>query len=384
MSVFDSLVDQNEAINILTSATAAAKNNEDESQDMTHAWLFTGPPGSGRSNTALAFAAALLCPESGCNNCINCTTALKGTHADVELVRTEGLSIKIDEVRELITRASWTPSVAQYRVVIIEDADRLTESAANALLKAIEEPGLRTVWLLCAPTLTDVLPTIRSRTRNVTLRTPSVDAVTALLRSEGYLQEVAELSAKASQGHIGRARYLAKNPEARTRRTDILKLPLTITDIASAFKCAGALVDAAKREAEADATLRNDVETAALKEAWGQQGSRVVQGGAKAVKELEKEQKSRQTRMVRDYLDRALLDIATFFRDVLLIQTTSNLEQSGELINSDMEREIKIVASNTSAEATLKKLEAIMKTRTNLSRNAAPLLAVEALMVQLR
>ena len=384
MSVFDSLVDQNEAINILTSATAAAKNNEDESQDMTHAWLFTGPPGSGRSNTALAFAAALLCPESGCNNCINCATALKGTHADVELVRTEGLSIKIDEVRELITRASWTPSVAQYRVVIIEDADRLTESAANALLKAIEEPGLRTVWLLCAPTLTDVLPTIRSRTRNVTLRTPSVDVVTALLRSEGYLQEVAELSAKASQGHIGRARYLAKNPEARTRRTDILKLPLTITDITSAFKCAGALVDAAKREAEADATLRNDVETAALKEAWGQQGSRVVQGGAKAVKELEKEQKSRQTRMVRDYLDRALLDIATFFRDVLLIQTTSNLEQSGELINSDMQREIKIVASNTSAEATLKKLEAIMKTRTNLSRNAAPLLAVEALMVQLR
>jgi len=384
MSVFDSLVDQNEAINILTSATAAAKNNEDESQDMTHAWLFTGPPGSGRSNTALAFAAALLCPESGCNNCINCATALKGTHADVELVRTEGLSIKIDEVRELITRASWTPSVAQYRVVIIEDADRLTESAANALLKAIEEPGLRTVWLLCAPTLTDVLPTIRSRTRNVTLRTPSVDAVTALLRSEGYLHEVAELSAKASQGHIGRARYLAKNPEARTRRTDILKLPLTITDIASAFKCAGALVDAAKREAEADATLRNDVETAALKEAWGQQGSRVVQGGAKAVKELEKEQKSRQTRMVRDYLDRALLDIATFFRDALLIQTTSNLEQSGELINSDMQREIKIVASNTSAEATLKKLEAIMKTRTNLSRNAAPLLAVEALMVQLR
>ena len=384
MSVFDSLVDQNEAINILTSATAAAKNNEDESQDMTHAWLFTGPPGSGRSNTALAFAAALLCPESGCNNCINCATALKGTHADVELVRTEGLSIKIDEVRELITRASWTPSVAQYRVVIIEDADRLTESAANALLKAIEEPGLRTVWLLCAPTLTDVLPTIRSRTRNVTLRTPSVDAVSALLRSEGYLQEVAELSAKASQGHIGRARYLAKNPEARTRRTDILKLPLTITDIASAFKCAGALVDAAKREAEADATLRNDVETAALKEAWGQQGSRVVQGGAKAVKELEKEQKSRQTRMVRDYLDRALLDIATFFRDALLIQTTSNLEQSGELINSDMQREIKIVASNTSAEATLKKLEAIMKTRTNLSRNAAPLLAVEALMVQLR
>lgn len=382
MSVFDSLVDQQETISILQEAVRAAKKSEDESQSMVHAWLFTGPPGSGRSNAALAFAAALLCPDSGCNQCIDCTTALKGIHADVELIRTEGLSIKIDEIRELITRSSWTPSVAQYRVVVIEDADRLTESAANALLKAIEEPGLRTVWLLCAPTLSDVLPTIRSRTRNLTLRTPSIKAVTKLLESESIQPEIALLAARASQGHIGRARYLARESNARTRRTDILKLPLTITDIASAFKSAELLVDAAKREAEADATTRNDLETTALKEAWGQQGSRMVQGGSKAVKELEKEQKSRQTRMVRDYLDRALLDIATFYRDTLLLQSGETNQQA--LINSDMSREIEIVATNTTAEATLKKLEAIMQSRTNLSKNAAPLLTVEALMVQLR
>jgi len=382
MNVFDSLIDQDATVAILKAAVIAAKKNEDESQDMTHAWLFTGPPGSGRSNAALAFAAALLCPNAGCNNCIDCKSALRGVHADVELIKTEGLSIKIDEVRELITRSSWSPSVAQYRVVIIEDADRLTESAANALLKAIEEPGLRTVWLLCAPTLTDVLPTIRSRTRNLTLRTPSIKAVTQLLESELIPQQVAELSARASQGHIGRARYLALNPEARTRRTDILKLPLTITDIASAFKSAQLLVDAAKREAEADAEKRNAVETAALKEAWGQQGTRVVQGGSKAVKELEKEQKSRQTRMVRDYLDRALLDIATFYRDTLLVQ--SGVQSDDSLINSDMFREIQIVANATTPQTTLRKLEAIMKTRTNLSRNAAPLLSIEALMVQLR
>ena len=184
MSVFESLVDQEETIAILKSAVVAAKQNEDESQDMTHAWLFTGPPGSGRSNAALAFAASLVCKDSGCNNCVDCTTALKGAHADVELIKTEGLSIKIDEIRELITRASWTPAVAEYRVVVIEDADRLTESAANALLKAIEEPGLRTVWLLCAPTLSDVLPTIRSRTRNLILRTPSIKAVVQLLQNE--------------------------------------------------------------------------------------------------------------------------------------------------------------------------------------------------------
>ncbi len=386
MSVFDSLVDQDATVTILKAAVVAAKNKEDESQDMTHAWLFTGPPGSGRSNAALAFAAALLCPKSGCNNCVDCTTALRGVHADVELIKTEGLSIKIDEVRELITRSSWAPSVAQYRVVVIEDADRLTESAANALLKAIEEPGLRTIWLLCAPTLSDVLPTIRSRTRNLTLRTPSISAVTRLLESESISPQTAELSARASQGHIGRARYLALNPDARTRRTDILKLPLTITDIASAFKSAQSLVDAAKREAEADAEKRNDVESAALKEAWGQQGTRMIQGGAKALKELEKEQKSRQTRMVRDYLDRALLDIATFYRDTLLVQSGvgSDFVAENALINQDMEREIQIIASNTTAQTSLRKLEAIMKTRTNLSRNAAPLLAIEALMVQLR
>jgi len=380
--VFDNLIDQADTVTILKSAVVAAKNNSDESQDMTHAWLFTGPPGSGRSNAASAFAAALVCTESGCNQCVDCSTALKGGHADVELIRTEGLSIKIEEVRELITRASWTPAVAQYRVVIIEDADRLTESAGNALLKAIEEPGLRTVWLLCAPTLSDVLPTVRSRCRNLTLRTPSIQAVAALLVAEGVQSEIAELVANASQGHIGRARYLANNPEARTRRTDILKLPLTITDMASAFKCAQLLVDAAKRDAEAESEKRNDVESIALKEAWGQQGSRMVQGGAKALKELEKEQKSRQTRMIRDYLDRALLDIATFYRDVLLLQSGTDSNES--LINSDMLRELQIVAGDTQATKTLAKLEAIMKARTNLSHNAAPLLTVEALMVQLR
>ncbi len=382
MSVFDSLIDQNETVVVLKAATSSAKKNDDESQNMTHAWLFTGPPGSGRSNAAIAFAAALLCPNSGCNGCVDCRTALAGTHADVELIKTEGLSIKIDEVRELITRAAWTPAVAQYRVVIIEDADRLTESAANALLKAIEEPGLRTVWLLCAPTLGDVAPTIRSRTRNLTLRTPSISAVRKLLESESVNSEIAELSARASQGHIGRARFLAKNSDARSRRTDILTLPLTITDISSAFKGAQLLVDAAKHQAEAEAEKLNELETNAFKEAWGQQGTRVVQGGAKVVKELERDQKSRQTRMMRDYLDRALLDIATFYRDVLFVQSGSEAEET--LINSDMQREIHIVAKGTNAENTLRKLEAIMNTRTNLARNAAPLLALEALMVQLR
>ena len=380
MSVFDSLIDQGHVVSVLTEAVRASKEKENTTQEMTHAWLFTGPPGSGRSNAAVAFAAALLCESGGCNTCLNCRTAIAGTHADIELIETEGLSIKIDEIRELITRASWSPSVGSYRVVVIEDADRLTESAANALLKAIEEPGLRTVWLLCAPSATDVLPTIRSRTRSIVLRTPSTSAVAKLLEGENINSTMANFAARASQGHIGRARHLALNEDARNRRAAILKLSLLITDVASAFKAAQVLVDAAKLEAEEESERRDDSELKSLKEAWGQQGSKLTQGGSKVVKELEKEQKSRATRLVRDFLDRALLDIATLYRDVLLVQSNSN----DSLINIDLVSEIQKVATATTPESTLKKLEAIMVARTNLSNNAAPLLTVEALMVQLK
>ena len=379
-SVFDNLIDQEHVISILQEAVSAASDSTNQSQEMTHAWLFTGPPGSGRSNAALAFAAALVCRNGGCNDCTDCNTATTGSHADVELIKTEGLSIKIDEVRDLITRASCSPAVGNYRVVVIEDADRLTESAANALLKAIEEPGLRTVWLLCAPSSTDVLPTIRSRTRSLVLRTPSIAAVAKLLEKEKFSPAMADFAARVSQGHIGRARHLAKSEEARTRRQTILKISLMITDIASAFKAAQLLVDAAKAEAEEEAERRDDVEISALKEAWGQQGSKLTQGGSKAVKELEKEQKSRTTRMIRDYLDRALLDIATLYRDILLIQSNS----PDSIINTDLISEMTKIAESTEAEATLAKLEAIMSARTNLSHNAAPLLTIEALMVLLK
>lgn len=381
MSVFSSLIDQAEVIKALKDAVLASRNDADKTQGMTHAWLFTGPPGSGRSNAAIAFAAALVCKDSGCSKCNDCMSTITGSHADVELIKTEGLSIKIDEVRELISRASWAPSVAKWRVVVIEDADRLTDSAANALLKVIEEPGLRTVWLLCAPTLTDVLPTIRSRCRHLALRTPSTKAIANLLIERDAIDpKVADFVARASGGHIGRARYLATDLNAKQNRESILKLPFMLKDVASAFKAAQILVDAAKNEALSDSEKKDEVEITKLKEAWGATGSRLAAGGSKAIKELEKEQKSRSTRMVRDYLDRALLDLSTLYRDVLLVQSGS----SDSLINQDLKEQINKLAVSFGPERTLKKIEAILKTRTNLAQNAAPLLLIEALMCELR
>jgi len=381
MSVFSSLIDQAEVIKVLQEAVMASRNNSDTTQAMTHAWLFTGPPGSGRSNAAVAFAAALVCKEGGCSKCNDCMSTITGAHADVELIKTEGLSIKIDEIRELISRASWAPSVSNWRVVVIEDADRLTDSAANALLKVIEEPGLRTVWLLCAPTLTDVLPTIRSRCRHLSLRTPSTKAISNLLITrDGVDPKVAEFVARASAGHVGRARYLATDAAAKANRENILRLPFMLKDIASAFNAAQILVESAKQEALADSEKKDEVEISKLKLAWGSTGTKLVAGGSKAIKELEKEQKSRSTRMIRDYLDRALLDLATLYRDILLVQSGS----VDSLINQDLFDQIKKLAATQSPEKTLKKIEAILKARINLAQNAAPLLLIEALMCELR
>ena len=320
-SVFDDLIDQEAVIAILKDAVAASKNSSNNTQSMTHSWLFTGPPGSGRSNAAIAFAAALLCEKGGCATCINCTSVIDGSHADIELIRTEGLSIKVDEVRELITRTSWSPSVGNYRVVVIEDADRLTESAANALLKVIEEPGARTVWLLCAPTLSDVIPTIRSRCRHLTLRTPSISAVAKLLIERDEIEpELAELAATAAQGHVGRAKYLATNKEARKNREKILNIPSTVTDLTSAFEAANTLLEMAKEHAKIESEIRNEGELRKLKESYGTIGSRLATGGSKAVKDLEKEQKARNNRLVRDFLEISLLEYANFYKNILLIK----------------------------------------------------------------
>jgi len=380
-SVFDDLVGQEHIIEILKGAVAASRTGSD-SQEMTHAWVFTGPPGSGRSSAAVAFAQALICPNQGCGVCNECQSAATGGHPDVEVIRTEGLSIKVEEIRELLTRVVWAPSMGGWRVVVMEDADRLTESAANALLKAIEEPGTRTVWLLCAPTLHDVLPTIRSRCRHLQLRTPSIEAVTqVLIKRDNISPTMADFAARVSQGHIGRARYLATNESVRSNRKVILQLSLQLGSLAAAFQAAQTLVDIATTEANASSDERDEKEVEKLQEAYGKgaTGRGMATGAAKAVKELEKEQKSRSTRMVRDSIDGALLDLTTFYRDVMMVQAGNQ----APIINSDMRVEIESFASSFPAHTAVQKMNAILEARKHLAINAAPLVTCEALMCEL-
>ncbi len=385
--VWADVVGQEPTVAVLRAAAAAAAGilrGEDGKQPggMTHAWLFTGPPGSGRSTAARAFAAALQCPYGGCGDCEACHTALAGTHADVEVVNTRKLSIGVDDARTLVSRAGRHPAGGRWQVLVVEDADRLTDQAGNALLKAIEEPTPRTVWLLCAPAVDDVLPTVRSRCRHLSLRTPPTAAVAEVLqRRDGVDPAMASFAARAAQGHIGRARRLATDEDARLRRHAVLRLPLSLQELSGALRAAGDLVDAATAEADEQAATLATSEAEDMRRALGVgAGGKQPAGAAAALKELEGEQKKRATRTKRDSIDRALVDLAGFYRDVLAVQADAGVE----LVNEEMRDAVAGVARSSTPEATLRRIDAILAARTAIDANVAPLLAVEAMTVSLR
>jgi DNA polymerase-3 subunit delta' len=327
----------------------------------------------------------LLCPDQGCGNCASCRQVRAGSHADLMLVRPDGLSYGVRQTRNLVLRAAGAPSGGRWQVVLFEDADRATEQAANALLKAIEEPPPRTVWLLCAPSAEEMVTTIRSRCRLVVLRTPPAAAVAEVLASrDGVDTERALAAARAAQGHIGRARRLATDPEAARRREDVLTVPSRVTGLGPALAAAAALVKAAEQEAAAATAELDAPERDALRQAFGEGSTgkgvaKAVRAAAGALKDLEDRQKSRATRLKRDALDRALLDLAAFYRDVLMVQVGAGLELS----SSGHETELRRLAAASAPPSTVRRIEAIMACRERLAGNVAPLLAVEEMTLAL-
>jgi DNA polymerase-3 subunit delta' len=399
MTVWDDLVGQEKVSEQLDAAArdadafvtaAAADMPPPATSKMTHAWLFTGPPGAGRNQAARAFAAALQCvsPDRalggspGCGFCDGCHTALVGTHADVSTVAAVGTQILADDMRDTVRKSFTSPATGRWQIILVEDAERLNEKSANAVLKAVEEPAPRTVWLLCAPSIEDVLPTIRSRCRHLNLSTPSVEAVADMLvRREGVEPAAAMAAARATQGHVDRARRLATEPAARERRAAVLKLPLRVDDIGGCLKAAQELVDAAAEDAKQLAEERDDKETEELKAAMGASpGGRMPRGTAGVMKDLEDKQKRRRTRTQRDSLDVALTDLTAFYRDVLALQLGSRVA----IANADAEDALERLARGSSPESTLRRIEAIAACREALDRNVAPLLAVEAMTMALR
>ncbi|MFZ3569767.1 DNA polymerase III subunit delta' [Streptomyces sp. BH097] len=399
MAVWDDLVGQDRVTAELSAAAqdadalvtaAAADTPPPAASRMTHAWLFTGPPGAGRETAARAFAAALQCvsPDRalggapGCGFCDGCHTALLGTHADVSTVAAVGSEILVKDMRDTVRKSYTAPAVGRWQVILVEDAERLNEKSANAVLKAVEEPAPRTVWLLCAPSVEDVLPTIRSRCRLLTLSTPAVSAVADMLvRRDGIEPDVAAAVSRATQGHIDRARRLATDPRARERRAAVLKVPLRVEEVGGCLKAAQELVDAAAEDSKQLAEEVDTKETEELKAALGaQSGGRMPRGTAGVMKDLEDMQKRRRTRSQRDSLDLALTELTGVYRDVLAMQLGSRVDLANIEIQDTLER----VARSTSPESTLRRIEAIGACRVALDGNVAPLLAVEAMTMALR
>ncbi len=374
MTVWDTLVGQRAAVEVLQAAAAGT--------GMTHAWLVTGPPGSGRSNAALAFAAALQCPQQGCGECQACRTSLAGSHPDITRVSTDKLSIGVDEVRELVRRSALAPVGHGHQVMVVEDSDRLTDQACNALLKAVEEPTGHTVWVLCAPTVDDVLPTIRSRCRLVALTTPTTAEVAAhLVRHDGVPDALAAFAARASQGHIGRARALARDEATRNRRREVVSLPVRLTSLGACMTAAANLHEASLEEAEGITADLDSRERADLDVAYG-----VVERGrrpreyAPALAALQKAQKTRAKRRHLDVVDRGLMDLASVYRDAIVLASGV-----GVLVNEEQRGEIAELARVSSREGQLRRIEAIFTAREQmLEFNVPPMLALESMMLSLR
>lgn len=374
MSVWDDLPGQEHAVEQLRRAA--------ESGSPTHAWLMTGPPGSGRSNAARAFAAALLCERgTGCGECHACRTVLADSNPDVTTVVTENVTYMIEDVRELITKAQDRPASGAWRVIIMEDADRMTERTTNVLLKAIEEPPPHSVWILCAPSPADVLVTIRSRCRNVNLRVPSRESVIELLiRRDGLSPEQADFAARVSQGHIGIARRLARSEETRKRRETTVRIPFALKSASDAVRAAGTLVDLATAEATSSADDRAAEEERGLRTAFGIEADATIPPQLRSqFKNIEETRKRRARRGIHDSLDRSLLDVATVYRDILTLQ----LDTNEELINEHLRDQLQDVANRSSATDTLAHIDAISLARHHITSNVNPLMAVEAMMVSL-
>jgi DNA polymerase-3 subunit delta' len=386
--VFSQLVGQDNAVALLRSAAADAPEARAgrHSTSMTHAWLITGPPGSGRSTAALAFAAALVCPNGGCGTCQECVAVKHSAHVDVEHVVPESVTYAVEETRELVRRSHISPSRAPWHVFVLEDADRLNPESANTLLKSIEEPTPGTVWILCAPSTEDVLPTIRSRCRHLMLATPTTAEVAdALQRVLGVDAAMASFAARAAQGHIGRARALATDESARLRRQDVLRIPSQLRDLGACLALASDLVATVTEDAASICDPLDGQEMSALRAAYGEgsegRGIGTVERRAKgALKALEDRQKRRRRRVVRDQLDRAIVDLIAFYRDVLVVQ----LDAASPLVNDEMRPQIERVAAESPPEDTLRRVDALERTRNLLEANVAPLLAFESLTVSLR
>ncbi|GLJ62193.1 MULTISPECIES: DNA polymerase III subunit delta' [Microbacterium] len=361
---------QDEAVEILQAAASGAGS-------LAHAWLITGPPGSGRSTLARAFAAALI--ASAPDDTATMKQVLAGTHPDLTALRTEGVIITIAQARALVERSYFSPSTGRYRVIVVEDADRMTERTSNVLLKALEEPPPETVWVLCAPSDADLLPTIRSRVRLLRLREPEVADVAALIQARtGVDEATAEQAARHAQRHIGMAQRLATDAASRRRRDDTLRAVMRVRGIGDVVEVAGEIVQAATDDAKALTAERDEAERAALLRTVGVvEGARIPPAVRAQITALEDEQRKRATRSLRDGIDRVLTDLQSLYRDVVLLQ----LGREEGLINLELLDDLRALAGAWKPERTLVVLDHIAETRDALEKNVQPTLALESLLV---
>lgn len=395
VSVAERLADAPEVRDVVLNAAGAACGLPGyDPRAMSHSWLFTGPPGSGRSYAALDLAAALMCTgvdegkPLGCGECDACQQVLEQhSHTDLVFIQPQELSISVDSVREIITRAATQPTVAAWRVVVIDKADRLTDGAANALLKTVEEPPERTVIVMCSPSADpeDFSQTLRSRCRHLYIPAPSVGAIVKELVDAGAAEGDARLAAITSQRNIGRARRLVNDPAAQKRRTMSINLAEDVFHGSVAFQSVTALINAVTKESKEAHADADEQEIAKLEQAFGAGGrgkgtQKVQRDVNSAVRELKDLQKKRATRRQRDLLDIALIDLAGIYRDALITASGADVQ----LTHPDFQKLSEELAHRVGEPGLVDCQTAIARCREQLDQNASPQVAFDGMVGRLR
>jgi DNA polymerase-3 subunit delta' len=341
---------------------------------VSQAYLFIGPPGSGKTDAAYALAAAVLCGEGGCGGCDSCIRVVRRTHPDVRYFSPASASgYVVDQVREIVRDTALSPVRGTHKIYIVDRVDRLGASAANAFLKTLEEPPADVLFILLGRTREQVLATIASRCQVVPFRRIPLQEATAMLVSlTGCSEGQGRQALAAAGGSISKARTFMLSTTRRDVRHTVLQVLGTLVggDDLDVLDAAQALTTVAKAPVD---TLRSDQE-AQLKES-------VDYLERSALKALEERQKRELSIQGRDGLLELLNITRSWLRDLLIMVVRGD----GRLIvNVDAQTALRRVGATARVEGVTRAITAVDEAAVRIAYHVTPQLVIETMLFDIR
>lgn len=371
------IADQPLVRNLLASALAEGK--------LSHAYLFVGAPGAGKTEAALALAECVVCPNGGDGTCGECLRVKHGTHPDVRVLSPGSASgYLVAQVRDLIAEVALAPVRAKTKVYILTEAALLRGTAANALLKTIEEPPEGVMFILVARSAAAVLPTIASRCQEVAFKVVSADAAERSVEQKNGLRgDEVRIALAVAQTPERAVEFLNSSDRREVRRlmvraivqlarADSWDVLISARDIAREVQISVGLARRDDKKRRREDVVKEEVQrrTEGSEDYWT----------PTALKQLEDTVKRELTGRERLGMMEALAAAESLLRDVLV--RSEGVDEA--IVNTDVADSVDRIAAATCTAGVLKALAAIKEARRDLMRNVTPQLAMEAMLLSVK